>query len=387
MLSLRQRIEETFGPNIDLSGGLRQSFLAPVYWDNPELYPYQSGGKMSLRKTLESWRWPEQSDYVQVATYPDDHEAEFSTKIQGCTHFGDRCWIFSQDPEGVQGQLTSVDVRQDLRDYPPHTSTVVRETNRPFDNNAHYGDCSLDGDLLVVPSHDNSPNIAVFYKVSFSTDNPNLDAYYKPNIAYLGSSKFVDPQDVGGTSVPWCAFIPSELAEKQGERLLVSSFFRDYPDLTDPEKPSGSSLLFYFVDVSSSPSIKKIDPPTAYSLRFKLKDGSPLDLRRIQGGVVSAAGHLYIVCDLKSSEGVGGGVHAFDLATGRRIIYLPVDGHQSFSSFELEGIDVWDLDEVSNAHSKLLGQVHLAVFNADVLNEDNMYILNWQVTATKRGLV
>lgn len=388
MLSLRQRIEETFGPNIDLSGGLRQTFLAPVYWENPELYPYQSGGKMSLRKTLYNWIWPQQSDYVPFITYPDDQETEFSTKIQGCTHFGDRCWIFSQDPDDVQGQLTSVDVRQDLRDYPPHTSTVIREVNRPFDNNAHYGDCSLDGDLLVVPSHDNSPNIAVFYRVSFSTDEPNLDAYYKPNITYLGSSKFLAPQDFGGASVPWCAFVPSELTEKRGERLLVSSFFRDYPTLTPVESPHGSSLFFYIVGDGAVPAIKNLGTSSVgYPVEFKDNNGLPLDLRRVQGGVVSPWGHLYIVCDLKLSEGVGGGVHAFDLATGRRVIYLPVDGHQGLSSFELEGVDVWDLDGVSNSHLRSVGQIHLTVFNADLVTTDNMYILNWQVSRSKRGFI
>ena len=60
---------------------------------------------------------------------------------------------------------------------------------------------------------------------------------------------------------------------------------------------------------------------------------------------------------------------------------------QGLSAFELEGIDVWDLDGVSNSHLRSVGQIHLTVFNADLVTTDNMYILNWQVSRSKSGFI
>lgn len=399
MISLRQQIEETFGLNIDLSGGLRGSFLAPVYLERPDFFPYQVDGKISLRKTIEGWQWPAQSDYVQLVDFPEHQNTPYATKLQGVTHFEDRCWLFSQDPDGVQGKLTSVDVRQNLVIYPPSTSTVVEETNRPFNNNHHFGDCASDGDLLVVPSHDQQPNIAVFYSVFFSTNDKNDDAYYKPVINYLGNSRYQAPQNLGGTSVPWNAIVPSKLMYSSGstKKVLVSSFFRDYPtSAPGPETKAGPNMFLYELNVFGqfptivNPGLDPNNKPITYPIEFKDKGGNTLQPRRIQGGVVSDAGHLYISCDLALNEGIGGGVHGFDLATGRRIIYLPIDGHQTIAgvkSFEIEGIDIWDVDDISNADDQSKGQIHMTVLDPDWPSADEAYILHWRVTSSKRDLI
>lgn len=394
MQSFRQQIQDTFGPGIDLSGGLRGSFFAPVYLERPDFYPYQDQGRISLRKTLEGWKWPLQSDYVQLANYPDEQHTAFADKLQGVTHFEDRCWIFSQDPKGVQGQITSVDIRQDLDNYPTSTSTVITETNRPFNDNEHYGACCLDDGLLVVPNHDNEPNISVFYEVTAPSNDPSQDSYYKPQITYLGVSSYQAPLSEGRASVPWSALVPTSIRHGYpSNRLLISSFFRNYPELGVLE--AEEAVFLYEVSLqNTSPTM--VDPgelngeDITYPLYLKTQDGFSLDVRRIQGGTVSSAGHLYLSLDLRLSEGIGGGIHGFDLVTGRRVIYLPVDGHQLLfgeATFELEGVTTWDVDSIPNAFASSQGQVHLTVFRPRIGDRDDIWLLHWQVPQSKRAWI
>ena len=98
-LSLRQQITETFGPGVDLSGGIRKTFFAPIYLRRPDLYPYQVNGQISLKRTLTGWKWPKQSDYFRLPDYPINKDTGYAESLQGVTHFENRCWIFSQDPK------------------------------------------------------------------------------------------------------------------------------------------------------------------------------------------------------------------------------------------------------------------------------------------------
>ena len=289
----------------------------------------------------------------------------------------------------IQGQLHSVDIREDL-EGPFTNSTVVTETSRNFGNNGHYCDMSYDRGLLAVPSHDKQPNVVIFYKVESLSNNPTNKSYFKPDIKLLDSDLLKLPQSNGGASIPWGCLYPSEINESTQVRTFISSFFRERGALLFPDKDAGPNFLLYQVDASTKPprfitqrdrNGNEIELP----LPFSTKEGLPLDLRRIQGGAISEAGHLYISCDLELDETPGGGVHGFDLVTGRRIVYLPAAG--GTSNAEIEGLTVWDVDAIGNKHSKSKGQIHLCVLNPRFRDRDKITLYHWFVNPDKRSLI
>ena len=393
MWSLREQIEETFGPGVDLSGGLRKSFFAPLYLDHPELYPYRDKGGISLKKTLQGWRWPEESDYQRLDDRPEKQDTAYAESLQGVTHCEDRCWVFSQDPKKVQGQLVAVDVRADLDDPPPSMTVVMTETVRPFSGNDHFCDLSYDRGLLAVPNHNNEPNIIAFYRVDFDSNSPSDNRYYKPKFFFLGAADLKEPQDEGDASISWGVLYPESVCESFQNRIFISSFFREYPTIAPVDGQAGQNFFIYKVNSSGAAPFLETQPPaTKFPLPFLVKNGTSLDLRRIQGGTISEAGHLYVSCDLAINEAAGGGVHGFDLVTGRRIIHLPVDGNKKRAVgksrvYELEGLTTWDVDALPYSHASSSGQIHLTVLKPRLRDRDQVWVLHWRVPFTKRNLV
>jgi len=103
-----------------------------------------------------------------------------------------------------------------------------------------------------------------------------------------------------------------------------------------------------------------------------LRDGAgkPLTLQRVQGGVFSARGHLYLVSDVS-----GQGIKGFALETGKQYVDIPV---QFESDEELEGIDLWDLD--GGQVPGIDGQIHLQMIDHDWWSDDDFFFKHYRVT-------
>ncbi len=87
-----------------------------------------------------------------------------------------------------------------------------------------------------------------------------------------------------------------------------------------------------------------------------------------QGGDFSDSGHFYYVFDLAEDNRAYTGVYVFEfddkenVAQAKRFIPNSYDGQWDTTNkraWELEGIDIWDLELVPLKHKKLRNQIHL----------------------------
>lgn len=100
---------------------------------------------------------------------------------------------------------------------------------------------------------------------------------------------------------------------------------------------------------------------------------SNLKLDRIQGGAFSPKGHLYLVMDV-----AGHGVKGFEVRSGRQYANIPVNFDPSWDTQEeLEGIDIWDLD--NGAAPGVNGQIHVLMLDND-LGSDELFFKHYSVT-------
>ena len=150
------------------------------------------------------------------------------------------------------------------------------------------------------------------------------------------------------TDAPWCALNPVN------GHLYTSSFLTSVVR-EHRMTSSGNNLTLTHVA----------------SIALRDSAGRPLSLDRVQGGVFSARGHLYLVSD------VGGqGIKGFDLETGRQQANIPVQFDRDDE--ELEGIDIWDLD--GGQVPGINGQVHLQMIDHHWFSDDDFYFKHYQVT-------
>jgi hypothetical protein len=106
------------------------------------------------------------------------------------------------------------------------------------------------------------------------------------------------------------------------------------------------------------------------SIVLRDRAGEPLSLTRVQGGVFSPRGHLYLVSDVP-----GEGIKGFDLETGRQQATIPVPFDRDDE--ELEGVDIWDLD--GGPIPGINGQIHLQMIDHHWFSDDDFYFENYQV--------
>ena len=97
-------------------------------------------------------------------------------------------------------------------------------------------------------------------------------------------------------------------------------------------------------------------------------------LRHVQGGDISEAGHLYLAAD-GTHERWGHQIAVFSLAGARAESRLTILFAKEYGKFgpwnhgdEVEGMDLWDLRQVSVRHPSLsnAGRVHLMITNSDI---------------------
>ena len=150
------------------------------------------------------------------------------------------------------------------------------------------------------------------------------------------------------TDAPWCAINPVD-------GHLYTSSFRTSVVRKHRMTWSGNTLALTYVA----------------SVALRDSAGKPLTLQRVQGGVFSARGNLYLVSDV-----AGQGIKGFDLETGRQQANIPVpfDGDDE----ELEGIDIWDLDGAQVPG--INGQIHLQMIDHHWWSDDDFYFKHYRVT-------
>jgi hypothetical protein len=361
MLSVKAAIKNTFPSNMDLSKGVMGSLLSDFYKPkrHPEAFPY----RRSIRVLLKALEWPRA--FYAIDDYPKNFNggvAPLEIPLEPSAYWPHHCqgvandgyyWFISNEwnlwkisyivPLAFRGMGHFA-----FAGFPDYLDAIGYD---------HLGDVDYYNGYLYVPvegwkEHPDAPTplprvgrIALFDAKTplpayihsaelFNTKKPHLH----PEIPISDEDK-IESQ----IHAPWCAINPLN-------GLLFTS-----------EDNADSLYVYERAVVTSTTRLATTKLELNYKGKFALKDsdGSPKSFKRIQGGVFSKNGHFYLVSDDRDEDGElsNSGIYGFDMISGRNVSYTWVehDGDQ-----ELEGIDIWDQDELSASHAPGIGgQIHV----------------------------
>jgi hypothetical protein len=270
--------------------------------------------------------------------HPRNATPGWGESVQGVTH-DDAHWYLTQAKtlwRVPRGRDLAADVAADM------LRVGIPDEIRDQGGN-HFGDLDFYEGRLYVPLE--------------GAARAQLVVFEAPSLAYR---PFFTASLAQGDSAPWCAIDP-----RSG--LLFSSRF----DLDE------NGLFVYKVDVDPDNGVE-----ATLLGRFPLFDegGFPMQLQRVQGGVFSERGHLYLVSD------TGVGILGFDMCTGQVTHGLRVDYQHErrvgFTYQELEGITLWDLDDGSAPGIR--GQLHVLVLENAPLGEDLIFFKHYEASPLHR---
>ncbi len=360
MLSLRQVVQDTFGIS-NLSQGVRARLWDDFYSQHPTAFPFQNAqSRQSLFQTLVHWdTWPKAADFTSTATYPDNKVTPYSQNIQGVTH-SEFYWMFSLR----ERELMAWPVGQDLDSNLSQSYTIqASSTQLPAGYN-HYGD----SDSLYVSQADRwltvtavegsgEPNCFVFH--SFQDPGPTPQSG-PGGWSFLGYRVIAAGPQVGfGTNASWAVFNPG------GSLMYSSTFNTDHIQVYRYSNAvAGSTLELPNVTWLGDDGIK---------IKHSSAD-TTLELKRVQGGVVSSNMRLYVTVDRDLSE--QGGIYGIDLVSGANLLYLPSGGGDVLNE-ELQGQTLWNVDPFNPPGVN--GQLHLVVLNNGIT--DRVSLRHWSANA------
>lgn len=362
MISLKQRVADAFG-QVDLSQGIRHALWHEYYDDFPDNFPCKSpDGKQSLAMVLESWQWPDSSDFIELTDFPDHAATPYSEDIQGVTHLDDQ-WILIPKAREVFVWPKNVDLGDDTGYV--SVSITNEQLDEAYD---HFGDCgaqNVDVNTWRVFSaiEGKQPNVIGVFEVSLS---PSLTITYEHSVVYP------ERQGLGGNSAPWCTY------DAYNNRI--------YSSLFDPD--NGVLDVFFYEYDHTIPSLS--GKPDGMSLRQNdgqnitaIQDG----FKRIQGGTTAARGHLYLTCDNRDGP-ASRGIHGFDLVSGRRMVHILLpEGSPTNYDYEIEGLTAWDVTQMNIPY--VSGVLHVTILDNDFApgDLDEMTFKHFDLPPNKRHLL
>jgi hypothetical protein len=317
--------------------------------------------------------------HTYINNYPKDRETGWSENLQGVTH-DERNWFFTQDAKlwkfpveyDLNRRLPSSAIAslllpaQDLNKFLPKGVHVVGVPDQLKGYN-HFGDLDYYQGYLFAP----------IYK-KHSSKTPYIAVFRASDLRYVSSA----PVQSGAG---WCAINPLN-------GLLYTS---------DSEvRTNGSKYRIYRYEIDFNKlRAKRRDFLKEYTRdRFSLsyKNGDPITLKSMQGGVFSKTGCFYTVngyCE--DTAGSETGIMVFDSRTGRRIARSKKGGSDPFKyefhpgpkkvcKQEPEGITIWDVDLLRRQRRLyppgITGQLHVIMLdNWPYSNEDDLYFKHYKI--------
>lgn len=212
-----------------------------------------------------------------------------------------------------------------------------------------FGDCdfqkvSSTQGFLYVPLGGGSYNEVAVFDVDLTTGTTE-------RFKYIASAKLSGNPGPAGSNAPWVAINP------RNGLLYSSAFYEEAGEL---------ELLVY------QPTVDVLNDQVTLDFVGRMplfsQDGfrQPFEGKRIQGGTFSTEGHLYLVRDSADSLG---GIHAFEMVSGRQMAHIPID--TPFGSNEgalptpqtLQGINIVEYTDPTDSAN--VAQLHV------VLSQEN----------------
>lgn len=350
----------------NFSTGILDSVLNPFYKQNggAEWFPYSvaapgGGRRYSLRGIIDGWQWP--SNYFLSAQHPNDaDDPRWSDEAQGVTVAANSQWVFSTNNQDPNPEIFRRPLTAELdANYPSNKD--VNETFAPIgyqESYTHMGGCdSFAGDVYVAVEYDDSEANRVFvFTVTTSS------------ITWKGAAFVIENNGIETNA--------SSVAINELSLFMFVSKFEGNP----------YQLQAYRIDYSLGVSA---DFPFIDNFPLFDETGGPLQMNRMQGMDVSPLGHLYLVndeeLDLSTKQG---GLHGFDLTSGRRVMFFGIDYSSGggILSRELEDVSIFDLENVPS-ESTVNGQIHVLGLNNDQFDSDNVTLFHISVPQNERELV
>lgn len=354
--SLRDAINGAPSFQLDASKGLKNNRNAFYQNRGPRIegeYAFRS-----LRALIQSLKWPNlpntENFLEPAADYPSNYDSPWSQIIQGVTHDADN-WFFSR-----QYGLSKFPLEHNLSGSAGSPKALSVGIPKQFSNLGydHIGDLDFFNGHLYVPLEGQPVTRVLFYNTSLEL--VNWAAFDAPH----------------QTHAPWCAVNPLD------GYLYTSNF-----DINSDEP----TLFVYRIVRTNEDVPQSLESLGSFTL-FNLAH-NPIAISRVQGGVFSASGHLYLVSDAPPEE--GGGILAFEMINGYQVARTPIDYQRRRSISvppglptsvkdvalgvftggaslavagsktitvdyeELEGITIWDAD--SGRAPSVTGQVHVVM--------------------------
>jgi hypothetical protein len=281
--------------------------------------------------------------FLFINDYPKNRNNGWHTNVQGVTH-DDAYWYVTQRYRLWKFPVTH-DLNASVDGGEPGVSYVDLE-DLGLERYDHFGDLDHYQGRLYVPLEDVSDDEAVPAIAVFDSRDLRFRGYWR--LSRQGPTK----------QAPWCAINPID-------GLLYTSSFeinshRGYLKVYRPRLDSGFSH-FPFVE----------------EVRVRGPRGGRIVVSRVQGGVFSPKGNLYLVSDTETT----GGILGFDGTTWWRIVHTPI-AYDRGTGEELEGITIWNLD--GGPAPKIRGQVHVLMVDEDKLSSDDLYFKHFRVRAADR---
>lgn len=271
---------------------------------------------------------------VVVEDWPQTFGAQYQAAITGVDAPGDVTTTWSDESE-VQG-IAHDDRGNWLISNMHHIYKVPATARLDWSSSALPGTGDIPGDLFAAGyTHIGDLDFSGGYVFAPLEDgDTSKDPYL---LVFDRDLKLVLRQKIakGATfEVPWVAVNPID-------GLLYTSIFQ-----IDGTAGHGIRRFYISRDASGKPTyVSPVDEI------FPVTNGARMAIHRVQGGVFSPMGHLYLVDDADADDG-GQGIYGFAIAAGAAqyrayqfIDYKP-GSHGGIGGFEeLEGLDLWDMSD------------------------------------------
>jgi hypothetical protein len=282
--------------------------------------------------------------FTAISDHPFDRSYEAANDMQGVTHDAGN-WYFTNAKVALgnpQSHIWKYPVTTDVNNVPsPYYSNPWQGTYN------HFGDIVHVNGVVYVALESSGGSAS---RAAIGAFNSQLQ-YYGYGVLPVNPSTAPAGSDPGG-SCPWVAYNPRD-------GLFYSSAF-------NPSYLNKYSITIH----NDAPRVR-----VTYRGSVRLYDaaGSPLSLQRIQGGKFSASGKLYLAQDVQ-----GGGIVVVDVYNGRLQTRIPVQFDPAGENEELEGLDIWDLED--GRAPGIRGHVHVILVQNDTFSNDNFYFKHFRVS-------
>jgi hypothetical protein len=276
---------------------------------------------------------------TQIQDYPSDRSMEFSNGLQGVTNDGThwyftsthRAYVFPFSDEQI-ARIAKKHVTSDLNNEPTYYGNPYSPTHR------HFGDLDHHAGTLYVA-----------LEVDDGTGTHNaIGRFRASDLAYYPSMPIPtgSPQRTGGT-FPWLARNP-------------------YDGRWYSSKHYGANELYMYTILGDTVTYRGAIPLSK-------------TLDKVQGGVFSANGRLYLSTNSKAS----GAVNVVELIYDSTIYWDPPNrgvvlgvgdltwDPDSDTEDEIEGITIWNLDD--GRAPGVRGQIHVLMIQQEENSNDDWY--------------